>query len=112
MTTTKSIHGIMRTEGEIAQAISVVSSAKNVPPKFKKYLHKYYHIECSGTDLLQMLLNDTPGEVVIHQNVVYTVIYSDSNMYKATDADTVVLSFRQTKHILNCDNFCVVSIKE
>lgn len=99
---TKSIHGIMRTEGEIAQAISVVSSAKNVPPKFKKYLHKYYHLHMPASEIWER-------NTLVHQGVIYTVVRA-AGTPAIQESDEIVASFRQTKHILNCDNFCVVSI--
>lgn len=106
----KSIHGIMQDANEIAKAIDNISTCKTVHAKYRKFLLKYYAIELTGADLTHIMTPED-SQQIIHQGVVYKIVWADPDA-RIYNYMNLVLSFRQTKHQLGTDNFCIVSLKD
>lgn len=103
----KSVHGIMHDASKVAQIISIISSGNQVPIPFRKYLLKYYAVTVNGREYGEMISDGN----LVHQGVIYQIVYPAGQTKYPACATEVEISFRQVKHYLGCPNYAVVSIK-
>lgn len=82
----------------------------NVDSATRSKLLKYY-IQCwRGTTLLQEMERSCNG-TIIHQGVLYSVIWHKCSPVIAYESDELLLSFRQVPHEFAIANVVLVTVK-
>lgn len=87
--------------------IRAIQEKKNLSARAKEFLLKFYAIKLTGAELRKEVMYQNNG-TIIHQGVVYNIVWFGVNPVQAFSHTELCLSFRQTRHSLDTVNYVLV----